>query len=87
MKLHLTQVSRFTKDKNGQDLKTKDGRNYTRLLIRCTEYGDKGISGFEGNETREWKEGAEVEAEVEQKGEYLNFRVPKKEDKISPQLS
>src|SRR3990167_1713870 len=87
MKLTLTQLTRFTKDKQGNDLKTKDGRSYTRLLIRCQEYGDKAISGFENSETREWKEGDIVEAVVEQKGEYLNFYVPKKEDKIASELS
>lgn len=78
MKLHLTNVTRYDKDKEGNPLKTKDGRPYTRLVIKTDEYQAKSISGFDSQETRDWKVGDEVEAEVEQKGEYLNFKLPKK---------
>lgn len=78
-KLTLTQVNRYTKDKQGNPLKTKDGREYTRLVIKCNEYGDRPLSGFDSPQTSNFAPGATVEVEVEVKGEYLNFSVPKKE--------
>lgn len=87
MEVNLTKVIRQTTDKKGDALKTKDGRNYTRLLLKTTEYGDKFISGFDNAATKAWKEGDKVEVEVEQKGEYLNFKVPKPEDKSNEQLT
>ena|SRR3990167_6470447 len=86
MKLTLNQLTRFDKDKEGNPLKTRDGRPYTRLLIRAKEYGDKPISGFDSIQTQGWREGDTVEVEVEQKGEYLNFKLPNKQDLIGKQL-
>ena len=77
MQLTLTQVNRITTNKDGTPLMGKNGRPYTRLLIRCNEYGDKSISGFDGKETANWAVGDTVEATVEPRGEYLNFSVPK----------
>lgn len=55
------------------------GKPYTSLSIKAKEYGDKWLSGFDSNETKNWNIGDVVEVEVVQKGEYLNFTVPKKE--------
>jgi len=76
-KLTLTDVYRLTKDKEGNSLTTKDGKPYTRVLLKAQEYGDKPISGF-GNKVNEtWKAGDEVTIDVTEvkKGEavYLNF--------------
>ena len=84
--LTLTSITRYDKDKEGNPLKTKDGRNYTRLVIKCKEYGDKMLSGFDSIQTQSWREGDTVECEVEQKGEYLNFKLPNKQDLVSKQL-
>lgn len=79
MHITLTQVNRYTTSKDGSPLKTKDGRPYTSVRVKCVEYGDKILSGFENHVTKSWKEGDKVEVEVEEKGDYLNFRTPKKE--------
>ena len=84
--LTLTSIQRYNKDKEGNPLKTKDGRPYTRLVIRCKEYGDKMLSGFDSIQTQSWREGDTVEVEVEQKGEYLNFKIPNKQDLIGKSL-
>lgn len=81
-KLKLISVTRYANDKDGNPLKTKDGRLYTRLVIGAEGY-EKTLSGFDGKETKDWAVGSEVEVEVEQKGDYLNFRVPKKDDKTT----
>src|SRR3990167_3930567 len=84
--LTLTSIQRYANDKEGNPLKTKDGRTYTRLVIRCKEYGEKMLSGFDSIQTQGWREGDTVEVEVEQKGEYLNFKLPNKQDLVSKQL-
>jgi len=73
--LKITKIYRNTKDKEGNDLKTHDGRNYERVAIKTEEYGDKYISGFGNSRNKSWNIGDEVELEVEQSGEYLNFRM------------
>ena len=85
MKLKLTKVVRTEKDKNGNPYTTKDGRAYTRLGIQAQEYGQRWLSGFDGYQTKDWKEGDTVEVDVEQttkvdaKGQpFMNFKVPKK---------
>lgn len=86
VKLTLTSIKRFSEDKEGNLLKTKDGRTYTRLVLKAKEYGDKPISGFDNFQTKTLKEGDIIEAEVTQNGEYLNFRMPNKEDKLFKQM-
>jgi hypothetical protein len=76
MKVTINKVMRYTEDKNGNPLRTKDGKPYTSLRMQVAEYPDKWMSGFDGKSTATWKEGDVVEVFVEQKGEYLNFKVP-----------
>lgn len=81
MKLKIEKLYRSSKDKQGNPLKTSDGRAYERVAIKCFGYGEgKWISGFSADWNKGWREGDEVEVEVEQRGEYLNF---KKADKVS----
>ena len=82
MKYKLTKVFRTTKDKEGNELKTRDNRPYERLAVKVAEHGDKWISGFGGKGNTYWKEGDEVEINIEQKGEYLNFSMPNVWDAI-----
>lgn len=82
----LTKITRYTTDKNGQPLKTRDGRDYTRVNIQVAEHGQKWVSGFGSKENANWKEGDTVEITIEQKGEYLNFSEPKKQDVVNEKL-
>ena len=85
--IKITQISRFTNDKQGNPLQTKDGRPYTRVNLKTDKYGDKWLSGF-GNQTNaDWKQGDEVEIIVKQNGEYLNFDTPKKEDNLLKEIN
>lgn len=70
MKVTLTAVNR-------KDRVSKAGKPYVSLGIKTQEHADKWLSGFEGKQTKNWKVGDTVEIEVEQKGKYLNFSVPK----------
>lgn len=73
MKLTLTHISRFDKT-------SKTGKPFVSVSIKAQEYGEKYISGFGNKANQDWKVGDVVEVEkVEQKGQYLNFEMPKSE--------
>lgn len=73
MKLTLTKVYRSDKDKEGKPLVGKFGP-YTKLAVKANEFGEKWLSGFSKPWNEKWNEGDVVEAEVEEKGEYLNLK-------------
>lgn len=75
-KYTITRIYKTNVDKQGQPLMA-NGRPYTRMSVKVAEHGDKWISGFEGKESKNWKEGSVVEMIVEQKGDFLNFSLPK----------
>lgn len=80
-KFTITKIYRTKKDKEGNPLKTKDGRDYERVAIKVKEMGDDWISGFGSNRNQNWKEGDVVELEISQKyapnGKvYNNFKEP-----------
>lgn len=74
---------------------SKTGKPYTSMSIKANEYGEKWISGFKGKENANWKEGDKVEVIIDKKQgtdkngnptEYLNYSVPKAEDKTKEDL-
>ena len=79
-KILLTKVYRSDKDKDGNPLKTRDGRTYTRLGVQAKEYGEKWLSGFDSFWNKDWKEGMVVGVEVEEtmsgSKTYLNITKP-----------
>lgn len=85
-KLTLTKVFRATTNRDGTPLVSKNGKPYTRLLLKAEKYGDKWISGFGNSSNASWKDGDTVEVQVTQNGDYLNFETPKREDKIEARL-
>lgn len=91
MTYEITKIARYLNDKNGQPLKTRDGRPYIRINMQLKEYGDKWISGFGNKDNETWREGDKVDVAIEEKGGsngvvYLNFTMPKKEDAINEKL-
>lgn len=72
-KLKILDIKRISQDANGNPLRTSTGRDYTRVLIQTSEYGDKALSGFEDKYNKKWQKGDVVNLKVEQKGQYLNF--------------
>jgi len=79
----ITKIYRSFKDKEGNPLKTKDGRNYERVAIKCEEYEDRWISGFGEERNKNWEIGDVVEIEIYESDKkdkdgnpYLNFRMP-----------
>lgn len=57
---------------------SKAGKPYASVLLQFDEYKDgkgnhKWISGFGNKSTWEWKVGDDVQPDIEEKGQYLNF--------------
>lgn len=77
-KVKLTKVFQSNKDKNGEPLVGQFGPYY-KIGLQTAEYPTKYINGFNKTELP-WKAGDEVEIDLIEKGEYLNFKLPKKED-------
>ena len=81
----ILNLKRFTKDKEGNQLKGKFGP-YTRLVVQIESqeprYSGKNISFFENDNSpsKSWKEGDEVDFTIEQNGEYLNGKFIKADD-------
>lgn len=50
---------------------------FVGLGLKTDQHGDKWLSGFGGPENETWAVGDTVDIEVEQKDEYLNFKVNK----------
>lgn len=65
-KVQLTRVYRGEQE-------TKKGL-LPKIGIKTTTHGDKWLSSFQVRGTEAWKEGDEVDIEIEEKGQYLNFR-------------
>lgn len=55
----------------------RTGKPFTSLRIKTNEYGQKWLSGFGNKDNATWKEGDTVQLTVIEKGEYLNFEMPK----------
>lgn len=75
-KITLTQVYTSSKDKSGNPLKFSSGEPYSKVAVKAQEYGDRWISGFLSEGNSKWKIGDVVEVEVEEKGDFLNYKIP-----------
>lgn len=80
MQVTLTKVQRYTTGKDSKPLINSNGKPYVRVLVKTQEHGDATISGFGNRDNENWQEGDRVDIEVEQKGEYLNFKMPPKKE-------
>jgi hypothetical protein len=86
-KITLTRVFATDKNKDGTPLMSKLGKPYSKMSVKCVEHGDKWLSGFKGKENEFWKEGDQVDVIVKQNGDFLNYEVPKAEDKLAMRVS
>lgn len=79
MKIKLTYVQHFDKDKTGKPYTNERGA-FKKCLIKCEEKGDQYISMFGSQTTESWKIGDVVEVEITEKvfnGKvYLNGKLP-----------
>ena len=66
MTTKLTDIRQITTDRNGVPLRTRDGRPYTRLLIKTEEHVNQWISGFQNKQNYNWKVGDLVNIEIQE---------------------
>lgn len=90
-KQKITSLQIYDKDKDGNTLKTRDGKVYERIIIKTDRHGENSLSGFVSKATQDWKVGSEIEIEVTtvsngKGGFYYNFKTPKAEDKVNQKL-
>lgn len=90
----LTFVKRDSTDKEGNPLVTKDGRPYVRMSIKVASRGDRYLSGFGNAANGGWQVGDEVDIVITESDKldkngkpYLNFSLPKPEDKANEALN
>lgn len=76
----ITDVKHYDKDKDGNQLKTKTGKPYTRCVIKVKEHGDQWVSLFGSAETLKWAPGSLVDIEITQNDRFLNGRLKKATD-------
>ncbi|MBP8708286.1 MAG: hypothetical protein KBH94_06170 [Caldisericia bacterium] len=96
MKHIITSYFINSNDKDGKPLKTKDGKFYKKVVIKVNqdendpkEYDDQYLSHLAfGNDdpTLFWKVGDEVEILVEKNGDFFNFRVPSRLDRLEERV-
>lgn len=77
-KLKITGIKQYTKDKENNPLVGKFGP-YVRVVLSTADYPTKDISVF-AKTTVDWQVGQEIELDVTENGQYLNGKIPKKED-------
>lgn len=83
-------------DKEGKPLKTKEGKPYKKVVIKVAkneanpqEYDDKYLSCLvfrDDNECLAWKPGDEVDIIVGKNGDFFNFRIPSRLDRLEARV-
>lgn len=76
-KITVKTLKNYDKDKEGKQLTGKFG-TYYKYGLTCDEYPTKTLYGI-GNKALDWKAGEQHDIDLEEKGEWLNFKLPKKE--------
>ena len=85
----LTKVYINDTKKDGTKLLTKDGRPYKKIAIQTDKHAGY-LSDFifrDDDEKLLWKVGDEVEITVWQNGDYKNFKVPTRLDRLEIRLN
>lgn len=65
----ISEINRYNKTSKST------GKPFVSVAIKTSD--GRSISGFGNKDNQEWKAGDEVSVDIEQKGEYLNFSMPK----------
>lgn len=76
MKVTITSI--FKKERISQA-----GKPFTSMSIKTQEHGDKWLGGFLSEGNKDWVVGDTVDIEISTKGDYLNYSLPKSENKPS----
>lgn len=76
----ITKIRIDWANKDGQPYINKFQQPYARVAIQTVETEAKWLSGFakSGDAALNWKVGDEVDIQIEEKGQYLNWKHPKR---------
>lgn len=80
MKVTITSI--FKKERISQA-----GKPFTSMSIKTQEHGDKWLGGFLSEGNKDWVVGDTVDIEISTKGDYLNYSLPKSENRPSQSQS
>lgn len=90
----ITYLKRDDTDREGNALKTKAGKPYTRMTLKVESKGERYISGFGSAQNKDWKVGDSVDITIteaektDKEGRpYLNFTQPKPIDKVGDDIA
>lgn len=88
--IHLTRVAIKDADKDGNQYVNRfTGKPQKRIGIQCFEYGKKWLSDFINSPSDPrlgWASGQEVTIIAEQKGDFINFRLPTETDLLKARM-
>ncbi len=80
MKITLTEIQIYDKNKDGVKFVAKTGKNYKRVAIKCREKGDQWASNNIYDDKVSpcfvWKPNQEVDVLFTQNGQWLNWSFP-----------
>ncbi len=86
----ITQVSIQDKKKDGTALVTKKGEKFWKVGIKTDKFGDDWFSALAfkpDDAVMNLQQGDEVEIIIEQNGEFKNFKLPSRLDKLETRLA
>jgi len=89
MKTIIEKIYISDTNKQGQPLLTKRGEKYSRVAIQTKETQGKWASNNIFNKlsaSLHWKQGQTVDIEIEQNGEWLNWKFPEGQDITTTQM-
>jgi hypothetical protein len=84
-KVKITGIWINDKDKEGKKFISSRGKGYWKVAILCDKYPKKYLSSLifdEDDERFHWQIGDEIEIVVEKNGDFLNFKVPTRLDRL-----
>ena len=86
-KIKIAKIFFNATNKEGQPYLDKKSQPY-KVVVIYEEGTERRMSGFayEDSEVLGWQAGDEVEIEVTQKGQWLNFRIPKPESELEKRV-
>lgn len=74
----------ITKTNRKERVSNKTGKTFISLGLMTDKHGERWLSGFENETTKDWKVGDVVDIEIQTKGEYLNFTTARKDSTPVP---
>lgn len=88
-KVTLTSVNISSNNNQGMPYLDSQGRPFNRVSITTEEHGQKVMSGisYQDGPIMGFRQGMVVDIEIEEKGQYTNFKLPRKSDPLLAEMN